>query len=50
MRWRLYRASPGLDFFAVRDGDLRLWSDAQRAGLVEIGAYGAYRLLRESPH
>ena len=46
----VYRASPGLDFFAVRDGDLRLWSEAQRAGLVEIGAYGAYRLLRESPH
>ena len=45
-----YRASPNLDFFAVRDGDLRLWSDAQRAGLVEIGAYGSYRLLRETPH
>ena len=44
-----YRASPNLDFFAVRDGDLRLWTDAQRAGLVEIGAYGSYRLLRESP-
>jgi 4-amino-4-deoxy-L-arabinose transferase-like glycosyltransferase len=44
-----YRAGPNLDFFAVRDGDMRLWSDAQRAGLVEIGAYGSYRLLRETP-
>jgi 4-amino-4-deoxy-L-arabinose transferase-like glycosyltransferase len=44
-----YRASPNADFFAVREGDLREWSAADRAGLVELGAYGQYRLLRETP-
>ena len=45
----VYRASPNADFFAVREGDLREWSDADRAGLVELGTYGPYRLLREMP-
>jgi len=44
-----YRASPEADFFAVRERDLRKWSDADRAGLVEIGKYGEYRLFREAP-
>jgi len=44
----VYRASPNADFFAVREGDLREWSDADRAGLVDLGAYGQYRLLRET--
>ena len=44
-----YRASPNADFFAVREGDLRAWSEADRAGLVELGAFGQYRLLREVP-
>jgi len=46
----IYRSSPEADFFAVREGDLRTWSDADRAGLVELGVYGQYRLLREAPH
>jgi 4-amino-4-deoxy-L-arabinose transferase-like glycosyltransferase len=45
-----YRASPGRDFFAVRESDLRAWPEATRAGLVDLGAYGGYRLLRETPH
>ena len=44
----VYRASRNADFFAVREGDLRGWSEADRAGLVELGAYGQYRLLRET--
>jgi 4-amino-4-deoxy-L-arabinose transferase-like glycosyltransferase len=44
----VYRASPNADFLAVREGDLRGWSDADRAGLVELGTYGQYRLLRET--
>ena len=44
----VYRASPNADFFAVREGDLRAWSEADRAGLVDLGAYGQYRLLRET--
>ncbi len=44
-----YRASPGSDFFAVRDGDLKAWSEADRAGLMEVGKFGEYRLLRETP-
>ncbi len=44
-----YRASPNADFFAVRERDLRAWSEADRAGLVELGKYGEYRLLRETP-
>ena len=44
----IYRASPEADFFAVREGDLRKWSDADRAGLVDLGSYGGYRLLREA--
>jgi 4-amino-4-deoxy-L-arabinose transferase-like glycosyltransferase len=43
----VYRASPDADFFAVREEDLREWSEADRAGLVELGTYGQYRLLRE---
>jgi 4-amino-4-deoxy-L-arabinose transferase-like glycosyltransferase len=46
----VYRASPNADFFAVREGDLRAWSAADRAGLFELGQYGEYRLLREAPH
>ena len=42
-----YRASPEADFFAVRVVDLRNWSDADRAGLVDLGKFGEYRLLRE---
>jgi len=45
----VYRASPDADFFAVREADLRGWSAADRAGLVELGVYGEYRLLRETP-
>ena len=45
-----YRASPGLDFFAVRESDLRAWPEAARAGLVDLGTFGGYRLLREAPH
>ena len=44
-----YRASPNADFFAVREGDLREWSAVDRAGLVELGTFGQYRLLRETP-
>jgi 4-amino-4-deoxy-L-arabinose transferase-like glycosyltransferase len=44
-----YRASPGADFFAVRDRDLRNWTVADRAGLTELGTFGEYRLLREAP-
>ena len=44
-----YRASSNADFFAVREGDLREWSAVDRAGLVELGTYGQYRLLRETP-
>ena len=43
-----YRASPEADFFAVREADLRNWSDADRAGLVDLGKFGEYRLLRET--
>jgi len=43
-----YRASPEADFFAVRETDLRNWSDADRAGLVDLGKFGEYRLLREA--
>jgi len=43
-----YRASPEADFFAVREVDLRNWSDADRAGLVDLGKFGEYRLLRET--
>ena len=42
-----YRASPEADFFAVREADLRNWTDADRAGLVDLGKFGEYRLLRE---
>jgi hypothetical protein len=42
-----YRASPEADFFAVREVDLRSWSDADRAGLIDLGKFGEYRLLRE---
>jgi 4-amino-4-deoxy-L-arabinose transferase-like glycosyltransferase len=45
-----YRASPESDFFAVREGDLRTWSDADRAGLTVLGKFGEYRLLREAAH
>ncbi len=45
----VYRASPEADFFAVREGDLAAWSEADRAGLVPLGNFGEYRLLRESP-
>jgi len=44
----VYRASPNADFFAVREGDLQGWSEADRAGLVELATYGQYRLLRET--
>jgi len=44
-----YRASPEADFFAVREGDLRAWSDADRAGLILLGKFGEYRLFRETP-
>jgi 4-amino-4-deoxy-L-arabinose transferase-like glycosyltransferase len=44
-----YRASPESDFFAVREGDLKSWSEADRAGLVQVGKFGEYRLLRETP-
>ena len=44
-----FRSSPGLDFFAVRESDLRKWPEPARAGLVELGKFGGYRLLRESP-
>ena len=43
-----YRASPGADYFAVREADLRKWPDADRAGLVDLGKFGDYRLLREA--
>ncbi|HQR11210.1 MAG TPA: glycosyltransferase family 39 protein [Casimicrobiaceae bacterium] len=43
-----YRATPNADFFAVREGDLRAWTEADRAGLVDLGKYGDYRLLREA--
>ena len=43
-----YRATPNADFFAVRESDLRAWTDADRAGLVDLGKYGGYRLLREA--
>ena len=45
-----YRATPNADFFAVREGDLRAWPETDRAGLVDLGKYGEYRLLREAPH
>ena len=45
----VYRASPEADFFAVREGDLAAWSEADRAGLVPLGNFGEYRLLREAP-
>ncbi len=45
----VYRASPEADFFAVREGDLRTWSEADRGGLIPLGKFGEYRLLRESP-
>ena len=48
MRQR-YRASPNADFFAVRASDLAAWSDAEREGLIALGKYGEYRLLREAP-
>jgi len=44
-----YRASPESDFFAIREGDLKAWADADRAGLVQVGKFGEYRLLRETP-
>jgi hypothetical protein len=44
-----YRATPNADFFAVRESDLRGWSPADRAGLLDLGKYGEYRLLREVP-
>ncbi len=44
-----YRATPNADFFVVREGDLRAWSNADRAGLIELGSYGEYRLLHEAP-
>ena len=44
-----FRASPNADFFAVRESDLRNWSPSERAGLVDLGKYGSYRLLRETP-
>jgi 4-amino-4-deoxy-L-arabinose transferase-like glycosyltransferase len=44
-----YRTSPESDFFAVREGDLKGWSEADRAGLVQVGKFGEYRLLREQP-
>jgi len=43
-----YRTSPEADFFAVREADLRKWSEADRAGLVDLGKFGDYRLLREA--
>jgi 4-amino-4-deoxy-L-arabinose transferase-like glycosyltransferase len=45
-----YRASPNADFFAVRASELATWSEAERAGLLPLGEYGEYRLLREAPH
>ena len=42
-----YRTSPEMDFFAVRDSDLRTWPEAAREGLVDLGKFGDYRLLRE---
>ena len=45
----VFRASPNADFFAVREGDLRAWSAEDRAGLTELGRFGEYRLLRETP-
>ena len=42
-----YRASPEADFFAVREIDLRNWSEGDRAGLIDLGKFGEYRLLRE---
>ena len=44
-----FLSSPGLDFFAVRESDLRKWPEPARAGLVELGSFGGYRLLREAP-
>ena len=45
----IYRASPNADFFAVREADLSGCPAADRAGLVELGKFGQYRLLREAP-
>ena len=44
-----FRASPAADFFAVRESDLRGWTDGDRAGLLDLGKFGEYRLLREPP-
>ncbi len=46
----VYRATPNADFFAVRESDLRGWSDVDRAQLTELGKFGEYRLLRETSH
>ena len=45
----VYRASPNADYFAVRAQDYDRWSDADRAGLMLLGKFGEYRLLREVP-
>jgi 4-amino-4-deoxy-L-arabinose transferase-like glycosyltransferase len=45
----VYRASPNADFFAVRAQDFERWTDADRTGLVLLGKFGEYRLLREIP-
>ncbi|MEO8344377.1 MAG: glycosyltransferase family 39 protein [Betaproteobacteria bacterium] len=44
-----YRATSNADFFVVRESDLRNWLPADRAGLIDLGKYGGYRLLREVP-
>jgi 4-amino-4-deoxy-L-arabinose transferase-like glycosyltransferase len=44
-----YRTTPNADFFAVREVELRAWSAVERGGLVELGRFGDYRLLREQP-